>query len=136
MRLGIAALTLAVGLGIGVTGIACADDTPTGNWFTNLFARPAAKAPVDADLANKDDTSRPPPSNLAKQWKADLLRRQDVCDRLRAIAEETGDEELTRLANQLDERAGDMYLAAKNRRWGSVAEPEAKKVVSAKGDRE
>ena len=134
MRLGIAALTLTVGL--GVVGIACAEEPTTGNWFTNLFARPAAKTSVDADLSAKGDLSKPPPSNRAKQWKADLERRQEVCMRLREMAHESGDEELMRLADQLDQRAWDTYVAAKNRNRAPGAEPEAKKSRSAKGDRE
>jgi hypothetical protein len=42
--------------------------------------------------------------------KTDLLRRQEICLRLREIAVQTGDEDLHRKADQLDQRAFEIYL--------------------------
>jgi hypothetical protein len=136
MRLCAAAmLTLAVGL--VVVGLASAEDAPSANWLTNLFARPAAKAPAP-DAANTD-ALKPLAAYRRKQLKADLDRRQEVCLRLREIAHETNDDELMRRADQLDQRAWDTYVAAKNRAQGPqrlTAATEAKKAKSAKGERE
>ena len=135
MRLGTAALTLAVGL--SVAGLACADDAPAGNWFSNWFARPASKTPEP--VSGKDETPRIPTGNALKKLKADLDRRQEVCLRLLEIANEAGDEELIRKTNDLDRRAWEIYVAAKNRTSTTerpAAEPDAKKARSAKGERE
>src|ERR1019366_2896973 len=100
MRLGIAALTLAVAF--SAVGLACADEPPAGNWFSNWFARPAAKTPdPDKSASSKDDAPKIPTAKLTKKLKADLDRRQGVCLRLQEIANETGDEELMRKANEL-----------------------------------
>ncbi len=112
MRLGTAALTLIVCL--GVAGLACADDAPSGNWFTNLFSRPAAKD-VDKSSSGKDDPPRTSPANLNRKLKNDLDRRQEVCQRLLELGNEIGDEDLMRKADQLSKRAFDVYLAGKNR---------------------
>jgi hypothetical protein len=115
MRLGTAALTLAAAL--SVVGMAYADEPTPGNWFTNLFARPAAKTPAEAEKAvsSKDELSKLQAVAFAKKRKADLDRRQEVCLRLREIAHEAGDEELMRIADDLDQRAWDTYIAGKNR---------------------
>jgi hypothetical protein len=126
MRWGTAALTLTVCL--GVVSLACADDAPSGNWFTNLFARPAAKD-ADKSSPNKDDPPRTSPANLNRKLKADLERRQDVCMKMLEIAYELGDEELERKANQLSKRAVDVYVAGKNR----IGEAERGDAVAKKG---
>ena len=126
MRLGTAALTLTVCL--GVVGLACADDAPSGNWFTNLFSHSAAKD-VDKSSSSKDDPPRTSPANLNRKLKADLDRRQEVCMKLQRIAEANGDEELMRKANELDKRAFDVYLAGKNR----IGEAERDGAVAKKG---
>ncbi len=112
MRLGIAALTLTVGLGF--VGMASAEES--GNWFTRLFTS-----------ANKTESAKKPESKIeplitpAKsaeirilRAKADLERRQEVCLRLIDIADATGDEELRRKAMMLDQRAWDLYVASTN----------------------
>ena len=134
MRLGIAALTLTVGLGF--VGLACADEPTTGGWWSNLFTRPAAKTASDKDLsaAGKEDPSKPPPSNRARQAKADLERRQAICLRLQQVAHEANDEELMRMADQLDQRAFDAYLAAVNRGTTPDGDADAKKARAAKGE--
>lgn len=110
MRFGAAALTLAVGL--GVVGMAPAQES--GNWFTNLFTGGKNDPARRIDL--KDVTPIPPSTvnNRAIKAKADLDRRQEVCMKLREIALATGDDDLMRKADMLDQRAFDLYLAAKN----------------------
>jgi hypothetical protein len=112
MRLGTAALTLIVCL--GVVGLACADDAPSGNWFTNLFSHPTAKD-ADKSSPSKDDPPRTSPANLNRKLTADLNRRQEVCQKLLELGLEIGDEELMRKADQLSKRAFDVYMAGKNR---------------------
>ncbi len=113
MRLGTAVLALAVGL--GVVGLASAQES--GNWFTRLFTpaveknEPAKKIDATTDLPKTPASSL---NNRAAKAKADLDRRQEVCMRLREIAIATGDDELLRKAEMLDQRAYDVYLAAKN----------------------
>lgn len=136
MRLRAAALSLTICL--SAAGLAWADDTPSGNWLSNLFSRPAAKN-ADKDTEEKDEPPRTSPTNLLKKLEADLDRRQEVCMRLKGVALELGDEELMRKADELDQRAWQTYLAGKNR----IGIPErgesaAKKSTnsSSKGDRE
>ncbi len=112
MRLGTAALTLTVCL--GVAGVACADDAPSGNWFTNLFSRPAAKD-ADKSSSDKDEPPRTSPANLNRKLKADLFRRQEVCLELERIALETGDDALLHKAQELSERAAEVFRAGQNR---------------------
>jgi hypothetical protein len=132
MRFGAATLTLTLALGLGVVGMASAQES--GNWFTRLLS-PAEK--VDPDkLADKADAPKIPPAvnrtalKAAKKAKADWERRVDVCDKLRRIAEETEDEDLRRKVDRLEQRAWDIYLAAKNAATeleGPPPEPDAKK---------
>jgi hypothetical protein len=119
------ALSLAVGLGL--VGLASADEPV--NWFKWLTPAPAkkdeAKKPdLKADLTPIAATSTN--NNRAVKAKVDLDRRQEVCLRLRDIAIATGDEDLLRKADLLDQRAYDVYLAVKNQR-PTPAAPEAKK---------
>lgn len=104
------AAALGLALGLGAAGLALGDDAPArGNWLTRLFvAGPAAKK--DDEPANDEKApSALPPRLLRAQAKDDLLRRLEVCDRLREIAFQNGDDELRRKADQLDQRAWDAY---------------------------
>ena len=113
MRFRIALLTLACAL--GVCGWACADE---GNWFTRMFTPGSAKKEiVDVDkraLAKTPDNKDMPPIGPAPGRRAldELERRQDVCQKLRDIAEANGDEEMLRKVEQLDQRAWDIYVAS------------------------
>jgi len=112
MRLGTAALTLAFGL--GVVGLASAQES--GNWFTRMFS-PGDKAAPAKKLDAKTDLSAlpmPATNHRAIKAKADLDRRQEVCMKLIEIAIATGDADLHRKAELLDQRAYDLYVAAKN----------------------
>ena len=110
MRLRVAAFTLV--LGLGVVGLVSAQES--GNWFTRWFT-PAAKT---EPAKNADAKSETPPSaaiSRLKQAKADLERRQAVCNRLIEIADASGDDDLRRKAEQLDQRAWDLYTTMANR---------------------
>lgn len=63
----------------------------------SLEKKPAAKSPIDQAAA------------LREQEMQTLLRRQKVCLQLMQIAEETNDPELQRKAEQLDQRAREIY---------------------------
>ena len=118
MRLSTVALTLAFAL--GVAGFVAADE-PETSWFSRTFPLPWAKAPVDAEKSKKDDLPVPPipsgPSLRQRQAKMDaaLARRREVCLRLEEIAAELHDEGLARKAEELNQRAWDVYVAAMER---------------------
>lgn len=57
-----------------------------------------------------EPAAKPPSISPAKE-KAEWLRRVAVCDRLRAVAVQTNDEELARKADALDQRAWEIYRA-------------------------
>lgn len=117
---------------IGLTALAKAGDNDAKSassdnswWHGRLFSKkasppkddkkPAAKPKVKkeeekpattvARPTNKPDESA---SERAKE-EANLLRRLKACDRLKEIAFETKDENLARLADQLEERAQTAY---------------------------
>jgi hypothetical protein len=88
----------------------------------NPFARPTnehAKQADGKDQAAKKKTG-PSPSELAaqrqKREEDNWNRRIDVCDRLRDIALQTGDEQLGRMVEQLEQRINQLY----NQRTGSA----------------
>lgn len=65
------------------------------------------------DKADEAKEDAPPPrsamAELREREEAKLLRRLEVCDRLRKIARETGDTELEQEAQELDTRAWEIY---------------------------
>jgi hypothetical protein len=97
----------AVACGLMVVGLARSDE-PRSTWFTRLFM-PGMKT---ADT-KKDDTSTKPAAPAPAETisaKEEWQRRVEVCDKLRLIAAETGDDDLKRRADQLDARAWDAYV--------------------------
>lgn len=128
MRFGALAMTLAFGL--AVVGVASAQES--SSWLPRWLAPAADKEKADPD---KDDAPKPPPVNrnnarAAKKAKADWERRIDVCDKLRGIALESGDDELLRKVEKLEARIGELYTASRNIAAQSeppVPEPDAKK---------
>ncbi len=130
MRFGAAAMTLAFGLGF--VGTASAQES--SSWLPRIFAPATPKADVDK-VADKDDAPKVGPSvdrsaaRAAKKAKADWLRRVEVCDKLRGIAMESGDDELMAKVEELERRAWDVYLAATNAgtQTEGPPEPDAKK---------
>ena len=131
MRLRAAAMTLA--LGLAVVGIASAQESST--WLPRVFAPPTSKADVDK-VADKADVPKAVPSvdrsaaRAAKKAKADWMRRVDVCDKLRGIATESGNDALLQKVDVLEKRAWEVYIASTNMVMEPerpAAEPEAKK---------
>jgi hypothetical protein len=113
MRLGTAALTLAVGLSF--VGLASADESPS--WWTRFW--PGEKTEPVKKLDIKIDPPKMPVStvnNRVVKAKADLERRQDICLKLRELAIAGGDDDLLRKAELLDQRAYDLYVASTNQR--------------------
>ena len=124
MRARVAVFTLAIGLGI--VGLGSAEES--GNWFTRMFTPTPAKKEAEKSIAKSD---MPPlatlPARRARQAKADLERRQDVCMKLRDLAWTHGDEETLRKVEQLEQRAFDLYQTATNFRSAPLPESIAKK---------
>jgi hypothetical protein len=88
-----------------------------------LDKKPTAKkadAPAPRPAA-KDDTA----AAIRRLEKAKLDRRQDVCRRLREIALETNDADLERRAEELDQRAFELYMARIGRLPGGESDAEA-----------
>jgi hypothetical protein len=90
--------------------------TKSGDWF-GRSARPADNEPstrrerVDPD---KPSSSQPPTviqeaASLRSREEAKYLRRLQVCDRLRDIADQTNDTTLARRADELMARAEELY---------------------------
>lgn len=112
MRLGNVALTLV--LGFGIVGLASAQESRS--WFSRMFT-PADKTDAAKKIDAKADEPKAPSASTRRleKAKADLDRRQEICLKVREVAIATGDEDLRRKAEQLDQRAWDLFLAIKNR---------------------
>jgi hypothetical protein len=130
MRIGAATLTLAFGL--AVVGMASAQES--SSWLPGWLA-PAQKADADK-VADKGDAPKVVPAvnrsalKAARKAKADWERRTEVCLKLREIALESGDEDLLRKIEQLEQRAWYVYIASTNvvtEPERPMAEPDAKK---------
>jgi hypothetical protein len=82
-------------------------DTWGGHRVTRKQAAAAeekAKAEAEAAKASAADTAK-----AKAREEASLLRRLAVCDQLRLIASKTNDDTLARHADELDQRARDLY---------------------------
>jgi hypothetical protein len=106
---------LALALGVGAAALARADDdevkpAKTGSWFTRLFSRNSAAKKVDPKKGELDAPASASPALVRQKALAELMRRQEVCQRLREIALQTGDMDLNRKSEALDQRAYDVYL--------------------------
>jgi hypothetical protein len=121
-RGGVFALTFALFVGLAAVASAADDAKPadqgSGNWFTRWFGL-GKKAPEKKaeDKVAKND--RPPPTKTELlqaaaiqrgREEAALVRRQEVCLKLRTIAVQTRDEDLRRKADQLEEQVWNTYL--------------------------
>jgi hypothetical protein len=142
-RLGVWGLGLAVLLGGGTAVPAAADDgdaakpAATSSWFGRWFtpAPPAKKPEKDKDK-DKESEKLPakalPSPHLSERNEAALLRAREeeamlrrwaVCDKLKEIADRTGDDELAKMADQLTERARDLYFQRTSNLPSSRATP-------------
>jgi hypothetical protein len=113
-RVGPWALTLA--LSVSVAGSAGAQ-VPTGGSqggvFTRYFKRSSSSSPrVEKEDVITASATTPALAAGARQAQAlaDWVRRSEVCLKLRDIAHETGDDDLWRKADQLEQRAYDAYV--------------------------
>lgn len=108
---------------LSMAGSAWADgDAPVksgGNWFTRLFHRQATASPGAEERAPASTTKADPNAAARVRAEMELLRRQEVCDKLREIALQNGDDELRRKADQLDQRAWEAYLQKTGRTQGN-----------------
>lgn len=118
------AWVLALSVGVATAGVVRADDdasaTSKGNWFTRMFRRQAAVPKAD-DKSHQTVTNAPPAESAAQlriRAQMELMRRQEVCDKMREIAFQTSDDELRRQADQLDQRAWDAYVQKTSRVLG------------------
>jgi hypothetical protein len=97
-------------------------DFAAPSWFSRMFGggpkpaeKPAPKPEKKKNAAKKDTPPAEPapqgesPGLVRAREEAALLRRMDVCDRLRAVALLTKDDDLLRKADQLEERAQAAY---------------------------
>jgi len=116
------ALALSLGLALAALAqVAQADDdaknndarngdakpAKSGNWLTRMFTgNDSAKK---KDSAKKDEPALSP-AQVRQQAYWEWQRRLEVCDKLKQIAFETGDRELDRKADDLDQRAWDIYV--------------------------
>jgi hypothetical protein len=118
-------LTAALALGAAAAGAAAQEpapaDTPAESgwklgWPFRWFGgkKPEAKKPAPKEPAPKVEDTEPQKALQSAAARlehemAELKRRQDVCDKLRTIGIQTGDEALVRRAEQLDQRAWALY---------------------------
>jgi hypothetical protein len=114
----IAVIMLVAGIAAPVWGQASKGDAParSSSWWPGWlsFGKKAdKKAPEPPEAPVRPlPLPRLDPAVSAmreKGEKDDLLRRVKVCDRLRLIAEETGDGDLARKADHLEQRAWEYY---------------------------
>lgn len=81
-----------------------------GTWLHRFLGVDKKEAPPKKEEPTKAAEPAPSVQEIQAKAKTDLLRRQEICLRLREIAVQTGDEELNRKADQLDQRAFEIYL--------------------------
>lgn len=81
------------------------------SWYSWLvpFRKTEKASPVESKEAKSPVPLPSPASDYARE-KADWIRRAAVCDRLREIAAVTSDDELDRQAEQLNQRAWQVFL--------------------------
>ncbi len=97
----------------------------SGGVFTRWFKRPASPARAEKDEEPKAISLTA--AKLAKEARqaqamSDWMRRSEVCLKLRDVAHETGDDELWRKADQLEQRAYDAFVQQTQRGASTVDE--------------
>ena len=129
---------LALGLSLGLTTLAKADDDDakpkTGNWFTRLFSHDAAPKKKDPPAKDEAKPLPPSPALLRKKAEWELLRRQEVCEKLRQVALDTNDRELARKADDLEQRAWDIYVQHTGGAGSNPTPPASLRSLAARGD--
>ncbi len=85
--------------------------TPRDTWGGHRVTKKQAAAAEDKSKAQAE-AAKAAAANIARakaREEANLLRRLAVCDQLRLIASKTNDDTLARHADELDQRARDIY---------------------------
>jgi hypothetical protein len=72
---------------------------------------PPKAPPVPPEVAAAKQREKDTAAAMRAQEEANLLRRLAVCNRLREIAVQTGDETLEQKADELEKRAGAVFTA-------------------------
>jgi len=109
---------LTLGLGMGTVGLALGQEPPRSGAgiLDRLFA--GNPAPAGRADAKKDTDAKPAPAGTPSVSRAqalnDYLRRLEVCDKLRQVAEFHGDDDLKKLVDVLEMRAKDVYVQRTN----------------------
>jgi hypothetical protein len=127
-RLGVWGLGAALLLGGSTAVLAASDDgddtapkpAAASSWYGHLFGSKSSSKKPEKDkdkekLPSKTVTAPHSPVRneaalVRSREEEALLRRWAVCDKLKQIAERTGDEELGRMADQFTERARELYF--------------------------
>ena len=115
--LGGVAAALVVGLGGAVATAWGADNdiaSPVGNGLlSGLFhEKPRSQAQIEKQASDQKLQQASSIESMAAEQQRHmnaLMRRMEVCDRLRMIANQTGNEALMTQANELEERANAIY---------------------------
>ncbi len=129
MRIVAAGCLAALGLGLAVS--ACSAQEPERlryspkpadlSWLTKWFGGGSEEI---IPKSSPPDPKQPPPMTVAQRaaerdrLEKAYLRRLDVCDRLRDIAQETNDTRLIEQANRLEELAWRLYQTRSNKLLG------------------
>jgi hypothetical protein len=94
---------------------------------------PPKPPPVSPQVAAAKARERDTAAAVRAQEEANLLRRLAVCDKLRELAVQTGDESLERLADELEKKADTVYRARTTNLVG--ARPSADAVAAKREDK-
>jgi hypothetical protein len=113
------ATALMVGLGMAAAAAAEPDsDVLTSpaksGWWSSWFGeKPKPKHKVEKKTIAEEPPALPNPAEMGvveqKRQMNAVLRRMEVCDRLRMVALQSGNEELMRQADELESRAKEVY---------------------------
>ncbi len=125
MRWRIAACAATLLIGLGIAGLVSAEES--SSWWPRWLTSATAKSDKKDSAKSSDMPPMVSPARRARQAKADLERRQEVCLKLRELALANGDDETLRKIEHLEQRAYDLYMAATNFRSAPLAEASTKK---------
>src|SRR6185437_17020064 len=113
------ATALMVGLGMAAAAAAEPDsDVLTSpaksGWWSSWFGeKPKPKHKVEKKTIAEEPPALPNPAEMGvveqKRQMNAVLRRMEVCDRLRMVALQSGNEDLMRQADELEARAREVY---------------------------
>jgi len=91
-----------------------ADTTPpqSGNWFTRLWSTGDKPAPQKSSASAKKNEPSAAEAAASRRTREEVIlnRRNEVILKLREVAQRTSDDVLLRKADELQERAWDLYL--------------------------